>query len=54
MQPQDLEALIAKAQNGELSEAEELQLLKDINFSYTVINKFLEELKIEQLKSEIQ
>lgn len=53
MQPQELEALIAKAQNGELTQEEEIQLLKEMNLSYDVLNKFLENLKIEQLKSEI-
>jgi hypothetical protein len=51
---QDLQALMAKAENRELSEQEELQLLREIDFSYDVLIKFLEELKMEQLKSEIQ
>ncbi len=54
MEPQELEARIAKLQAGELNEAEEMELLKDIDFSYDVMNKFLELLKIEQLKSELQ
>lgn len=49
-----LEQLVKKLESGELTEAEELALLKEINFSYDVVNKFLEELKIEQLKAEIK
>jgi len=54
MQTQDLATMIAKAENGELSETEQLELLRDISFSQDAIIKFLEELKIEQLKAEIQ
>ena len=54
MQPQDLQALIAKAEKGELSEQEQLELLKKINISQKAINEFLEELKIEQLTAEIK
>lgn len=53
-QNEALEQLLKKLEAGEMTEAEELQLLREINFSYDVINKFLEELKIAKLKSEIQ
>jgi len=53
MTPEELQDQITKLQNGELSEAQEIELLKEISFSYDVLNKFLEELKMEQLKSEM-
>jgi Asp-tRNA(Asn)/Glu-tRNA(Gln) amidotransferase B subunit len=54
MTPEELEAMVAKLQNGELTEDEQVQLLKEMNMSTDAINKFLEETKIEQLKSELQ
>lgn len=53
-QNEAIEQLIKKIEGGELTEAEELQVLKEINFSYDVLNKFLEEIKMEQLKANIK
>ncbi|WP_291122305.1 hypothetical protein [Flavobacterium sp. UBA6046] len=53
-QTQAIDDLIKKLENGELTEEQELALLKELNFSYDVLNKFLEQVKIEQLKAEIQ
>ncbi len=51
---EDLENLIEKINKGELSEQEELSLLKEINFSYDVLNKFLEEVKVEKLNIDLK
>ena len=53
MQPQDLQALVAKVQSGQSTEEEELELIKAINVSFEALTKRLEEMKIEKLKGEI-
>jgi hypothetical protein len=49
-----LELLAKKAEAGEFTEAESLKLLREINISYEVLNKFLEEIRIEQLKAKLK
>ena len=51
---EDLDKLIEKINNGESSEQEELALLKELNFSYDVLNKFLEELKVAKLSADLK
>jgi hypothetical protein len=53
-QQKAIDELVAKLKNGELSQEQELALLKELNFSYDILNKFLEKIKMEQLKAEIQ
>lgn len=49
-----LEKLVKSLEKGDLSPSEELFLLKEINFSYDVLNKFLEELRAQQIESELK
>ncbi len=53
-QNEALEVLIKKLENGELTQEQELEFLKELNFSYDVLNKFLEELKIAKLSAEMK
>lgn len=53
-QSEAIDQLIKKLENGELNEEQELELLKELNFSYDVMNKFLEELKIAKLSAEMK
>jgi hypothetical protein len=53
-QKEEIEFLIKKVENGELSEEEELTLLKGLDFSYDVLNKFLEEIKIAKLSADLK
>lgn len=50
---EELDKLIEKINNGELSEQDELVFLKELNFSYDVLNKFLEELKVAKLSADL-
>ena len=48
------ELLIKRIENGEISEEEKLSILKELNFSYDVLNTFLDEIKVAKLTNDIK
>ncbi len=49
-----LESLLKRIENGEISEEEKLSILKELNFSYDVLNTLLDEIKVAKLTNDIK
>ena len=51
---EEIESLVKKMENGDLSEQEELAVLEELNSIYDIVNKVLEEIKVEQLSANLK
>lgn len=51
---ESLGSMLNRLKNSELSQKEELALLKELNFSYDVLNMLLEEIKVAKLSNDIK
>lgn len=51
MDQEHMDELIEKVQTGEATEAEEIELLQEISFSYDILKKYLDRIKAELLKA---
>ena len=49
-----LESLLKRIENGEIGEEEKLSILKELNFSYDVLNTLLDEIKVAKLTNDIK
>ena len=54
MTTEEVESLVKRIESGELSEDEELSLLRELDFSYDVMDKYLEEIKVVKLSEELK
>jgi hypothetical protein len=55
MQPHEIDTMIARIKAGEdLSPEEELQLLKEIDDQYSALNLYLDEVKVQQLREQLE
>jgi len=53
MDQAQMDEIIEKIQTGEATDAEQIELLQELSFSYDVLKKYLEAIKIELLKAQI-
>ena len=54
MQPHEIDAMIAKVESGEATSEEVLQLLKEIDDQYSALNMYLDEVKVQKLREQLE